>query len=244
MVQGRSTKIVSMIKWIRTSKLSIMKSLSPLRPALRSALSLSLFITLSHSLSYCVPHTHTQTHTHLCMHIAPSGGSQSVSLHALCYTHSLTLAIAVKGVAPLQALRPCAMGFWRSALTHNSASLSLTHDQAQREVGHRAGARQRREFKLPWREAGSPNHLNDEVDSDQSVVNKELSQWVMGQRCTRGRRKVHSPVQSALVEYARHSLSLSLRRRIGQGRKRGGAGRREEGTIGKRRVLSRQIALG
>jgi len=25
----------------------------------------------------------------------------------------------------------------------------------------------KREFKLPWREAGPPNHLNDKVDSDQ-----------------------------------------------------------------------------
>ena len=25
----------------------------------------------------------------------------------------------------------------------------------------------KREFKLPWREAGSPNHPDDEVDSDQ-----------------------------------------------------------------------------
>ena len=25
----------------------------------------------------------------------------------------------------------------------------------------------KREFKLPWREAGPPNHLNDQVDSDQ-----------------------------------------------------------------------------
>ena len=33
----------------------------------------------------------------------------------------------------------------------------------------------KREFKLPWREAGSPNHLDDKVDSDQYVDNKELS---------------------------------------------------------------------
>ena len=30
-------------------------------------------------------------------------------------------------------------------------------------------------FKLPWREAGPPNHHDDKVDSDQQVVNKELS---------------------------------------------------------------------
>jgi len=35
----------------------------------------------------------------------------------------------------------------------------------------------KREFKLPWRQAGPPNHLDDKVDSDQEVVNKELSLW-------------------------------------------------------------------
>ena len=33
----------------------------------------------------------------------------------------------------------------------------------------------KREFKLPWREAGPPDHHDDTVDSDQQVVNKELS---------------------------------------------------------------------
>ena len=37
----------------------------------------------------------------------------------------------------------------------------------------------KREFKLPWREAGPPNHLDDKEDSDQYVVNKELSLWVL-----------------------------------------------------------------
>ena len=32
----------------------------------------------------------------------------------------------------------------------------------------------KREFKLPWSEAGPPNHLDDEADSEQ-VVNKKLS---------------------------------------------------------------------
>ena len=32
-----------------------------------------------------------------------------------------------------------------------------------------------REFKLPWREAGPPNYLDDKVDSDQKVVDTELS---------------------------------------------------------------------
>ena len=30
-------------------------------------------------------------------------------------------------------------------------------------------------FKLPWREAGPPNHHDDKVDSDQEVVDNELS---------------------------------------------------------------------
>ena len=32
-----------------------------------------------------------------------------------------------------------------------------------------------RKFDLPWCEAGPPNHLDDEVDPDQQVSNKELS---------------------------------------------------------------------
>ena len=33
----------------------------------------------------------------------------------------------------------------------------------------------KREFKLRWREAGPPNYLVDEVDSDQEVVKAELA---------------------------------------------------------------------
>ena len=33
----------------------------------------------------------------------------------------------------------------------------------------------KREFKFPGREAGPLNHHNDKVDSDQSVLRKELS---------------------------------------------------------------------
>ena len=33
----------------------------------------------------------------------------------------------------------------------------------------------KREFKVPWRKAGPPNHLDDKVDSNQQVVNQELS---------------------------------------------------------------------
>jgi len=42
-------------------------------------------------------------------------------------------------------------------------------------LGLRKKATWKREFKLPWREAGPPNHHDDKVDSDQEVVNKELS---------------------------------------------------------------------
>ena len=47
-----------------------------------------------------------------------------------------------------------------------------------RKVGVRLP--QKREFKLPWREAGTPDHHDDRVDSDQWVVNKELSRWEEG----------------------------------------------------------------
>ena len=40
---------------------------------------------------------------------------------------------------------------------------------------HRCKATWRMEFKLPWREAGQPNHYEDKVDSDQWVVSEELS---------------------------------------------------------------------
>ena len=43
--------------------------------------------------------------------------------------------------------------------------------------GGRCKATWNMEFKLPWREAGPPNHHDDKVDSDQEVVNKELSLW-------------------------------------------------------------------
>ena len=44
----------------------------------------------------------------------------------------------------------------------------------QRGVG-RCKATWKREFKIPRREAGPPNHHDDKVDSDQQVFNKELS---------------------------------------------------------------------
>jgi len=38
--------------------------------------------------------------------------------------------------------------------------------------------------KLPWREVGPPNHHEDKVDSDQQVVNKELSLCAAGRTIT------------------------------------------------------------
>jgi len=34
-------------------------------------------------------------------------------------------------------------------------------------LGDKASLERKREFKLPWREAGPPNHHDDRVDSDQ-----------------------------------------------------------------------------
>ena len=39
----------------------------------------------------------------------------------------------------------------------------------------RCKATWKREFKFAWCEAGPPNHHDDKVDSDQLVVNNELS---------------------------------------------------------------------
>ena len=36
-------------------------------------------------------------------------------------------------------------------------------------------------FEWPWREAGPSNHLEEKVDSDQQVVNEEVS--LCGHRC-------------------------------------------------------------
>ena len=41
----------------------------------------------------------------------------------------------------------------------------------------RCKATWKREIKLPWREAGPPNDLDDKVDSDHKVVNEEVSHW-------------------------------------------------------------------
>ena len=35
-------------------------------------------------------------------------------------------------------------------------------------------AAREKEFKLPWRKSGPLNHLDDKVDPDKEVVNKDL----------------------------------------------------------------------
>ena len=40
----------------------------------------------------------------------------------------------------------------------------------------------KRNFKIPWHEAGPPNHHDDTVDSDQKDINKELSFSAFGSR--------------------------------------------------------------
>jgi len=49
-----------------------------------------------------------------------------------------------------------------------SARLSRSAFMVSRnQVGQSCKATWKREFKLPWREAGPPNHHDDKVDSDQ-----------------------------------------------------------------------------
>ena len=58
-------------------------------------------------------------------------------------------------------------------MDESSAGVTKGKDR-QAEEG-RCRATWERELKLPWREAGPPNYLDDKVDSDQQVVNIELS---------------------------------------------------------------------
>jgi len=55
------------------------------------------------------------------------------------------------------------------------------HHEVQNDQRVQIQATWKREFKLPWREAVPPNHHDDKVDSDQQVVNKELSLCRFGQ---------------------------------------------------------------
>ena len=70
----------------------------------------------------------------------------------------------------------------------------------------------KREFKLLWREAGPPNHHDDKVDSDQQVVNKELSltlPWWSGARASSGTkvaRNLHRSSRPAEIHPDYHPL--------------------------------------
>ena len=98
MAQGGSTKIISMIKWIRTSRLSIKNSLSGAEGKETRTLThinhhqtrdfWQVSLTLSHTLSFSLTHTHflSLSHTHTL--------SLSLSLsrtHTYTHTHSLSL---------------------------------------------------------------------------------------------------------------------------------------------------------
>jgi len=63
---------------------------------------------------------------------------------------------------------------YRTRLSPDREGIRAIGDLPAREEG-RYKATWKREFKLPWSEAGPPNHLDDKMDSDQWVVNKELS---------------------------------------------------------------------
>ena len=86
-----------------------------------------------------------------------------------------TLAFRLKSFKPFK-LFP----FRSDAVSHSTALLGawgrwLDHAAPPSGAGRgRYTATWKREFKLPWREAGPPNHHDDKVDS---VVNKELSLW-------------------------------------------------------------------
>ena len=61
----------------------------------------------------------------------------------------------------------------------------------------------KREFKLARREAGAPNHLDNKVNSDQKVVNKELSLF------TKSHRVDPEPCTSSCSSLSLWSLELS-----------------------------------
>ena len=56
-----------------------------------------------------------------------------------------------------------------STVPPSSSSVSRVHYDG------RYKATWKKKLKPPWREAGPPNHVDDKVDSDLEVVNKELS---------------------------------------------------------------------
>ena len=72
--------------------------------------------------------------------------------------------------------------------------VSEAHDvyKARYSWEGRCKATWKRKFNLPWREAGPPNHHNDEVDPDQKVTNEELSPLLKHYSISKsGRSAVH-----------------------------------------------------
>ena len=67
----------------------------------------------------------------------------------------------------------------------------------------RCQATWKREFELPWREAGQPDHHDYKVDSDQWVVNKELSLSI--------RRRAQQSGEPSGADRVTHSKRGSLR---------------------------------
>ena len=76
MAQGRSTTIISMIQWTRTSRLSIKISLSLKGATVRQwALKRPGSLSLTHT--HIHTHTHTYTHTHTHTHTQSNGGDRA-----------------------------------------------------------------------------------------------------------------------------------------------------------------------
>jgi hypothetical protein len=63
----------------------------------------------------------------------------------------------------------------RPSLVHGAKRSKLLHYCFTSQPRKGWKATWKKEVKLPWREVCSPNHHDDIVDSDQQVVNKELS---------------------------------------------------------------------
>jgi len=67
-----------------------------------------------------------------------------------------------------------------------------------------------RGFKLPWREAGPPNHHDDEVNSDQQVVNKKVPLSAYPERVPGAGGHSCASNCISFVQLARHPLRLLL----------------------------------
>jgi hypothetical protein len=100
------------------------------------------------------------------------GDARQVTRHpslSLSLSLSLSISIYISHVLSLSLSLSLSISIYIShvlSLSFSlSLSLSLTHTHTHKEG--RCEATWKREFQLPWREAGPPNHLDDETDSDQ-----------------------------------------------------------------------------